>query len=64
MDLILLLSYLSIILSLLHTNGVGVGVEGSIHTYHFEPFNELGNAFLLSGGSEGIVASDWNSYIK
>ncbi|KAJ3675618.1 hypothetical protein LUZ60_004660 [Juncus effusus] len=40
------------------------GVDGSIHTYHFEPFKEVGNAFLLSGGSEGIVASDRNSYIK
>jgi hypothetical protein len=60
MDLILLVSSLCIVLSILHRNGV----EGSIHTYKFEPFNEVGNAFLLSGGSEGIVASDSNSYIK
>ncbi|KAG1334672.1 transmembrane protein 87B [Cocos nucifera] len=33
-------------------------VEGSIHTYDHERFKEVGNAFLLSGGSEGIVASD------
>ncbi|XP_010916550.1 uncharacterized protein [Elaeis guineensis] len=33
-------------------------VDGSIHTYDHEPFKEVGNAFLLSGGSEGIVASD------
>ncbi|KAJ0976048.1 hypothetical protein J5N97_018013 [Dioscorea zingiberensis] len=31
--------------------------EGSIHTYDLETFKEVGNAFLLSGGSEGIVAS-------
>jgi hypothetical protein len=60
MDLILVISSLCIILPILHRNGV----EGSIHTYQFEPFKEVGNAFLLSGGSEGIVASDRNSYIK
>jgi hypothetical protein len=32
------------------------GAEASIHTYGREPFREVGNAFLLSGGSEGIVA--------
>ncbi|CAM0146810.1 unnamed protein product [Urochloa decumbens] len=32
------------------------GAEASIHTYDREPFREVGNAFLLSGGSEGIVA--------
>jgi hypothetical protein len=31
-------------------------VEASIHTYDREPFREVGNAFLLSGGSEGVVA--------
>lgn len=62
MDLTLLVSSLCIVilLSILHRNGV----EGSIHTYQYEPFKEVGNAFLLSGGSEGIVASDRNSYIK
>jgi len=34
----------------------GRGAEASIHTYDREPFREVGNAFLLSGGSEGIVA--------
>ena len=32
------------------------GAEASIRTYGREPFREVGNAFLLSGGSEGIVA--------
>lgn len=40
-------------------------VEGSIHTYGYDSFKEVGNAFLISGGSEGIVASDGgNSYIR
>ncbi|XP_009403989.2 uncharacterized protein LOC103987419 [Musa acuminata AAA Group] len=30
----------------------------SIHAYDLEPFREVGNSVLLSGGSEGIVASD------
>lgn len=29
----------------------------SIHIYEHEPFKEVGNAYLLSGGSEGILAS-------
>ncbi|WVZ82178.1 hypothetical protein U9M48_029469 [Paspalum notatum var. saurae] len=32
------------------------GVDPVIHTYDREPFREMGNAFLFSGGSEGIVA--------
>lgn len=32
-------------------------VDASIHTYELESFKEVGNANLLSGGSEGIVAS-------
>ncbi|XP_051180954.2 uncharacterized protein [Lolium perenne] len=46
------------------------GAEASIHTYGREPFREVGNAFLLSGGSEGIVAdgsdpaSPASSFIK
>jgi hypothetical protein len=36
----------------------GRGVEASIHTYDREPFREVGNAFLLSGGSEGIIADE------
>ncbi|CAN1324874.1 Transmembrane protein 87A [Linum perenne] len=31
--------------------------SASIHIYNAQPFSEVGNAFLLSGGSEGIVAS-------
>ncbi|XP_042403579.1 transmembrane protein 87A-like [Zingiber officinale] len=31
--------------------------SGSIHSYELEPFKEVGNAVLLSGGSEGIAAS-------
>ncbi|CAN1813039.1 Transmembrane protein 87A [Linum perenne] len=31
--------------------------SASIHIYNSQPFSEVGNAFLLSGGSEGIVAS-------
>ncbi|XP_043713628.1 transmembrane protein 87A-like isoform X1 [Telopea speciosissima] len=31
--------------------------EASIHVYDAEIFKEVGNAYLLSGGSEGIVAS-------
>ncbi|XP_027367589.1 transmembrane protein 87A [Abrus precatorius] len=33
----------------------------SIHIYDHEPFKEVGNAYLLAGGSEGIVASQDNS---
>ncbi|XP_052194658.1 uncharacterized protein LOC127802712 [Diospyros lotus] len=31
--------------------------EASIHVYDGDQFREVGNAYLLSGGSEGIVAS-------
>ncbi|KAL3538571.1 hypothetical protein ACH5RR_001937 [Cinchona calisaya] len=31
--------------------------EASIHIYDRDPFREVGNAYLLSGGSEGILAS-------
>ncbi|GAB4847823.1 hypothetical protein Ancab_026884 [Ancistrocladus abbreviatus] len=31
--------------------------NASIHTYNREGFREVGNAYLLAGGSEGIVAS-------
>ncbi|CAK9151198.1 unnamed protein product [Ilex paraguariensis] len=31
--------------------------NASIHIYDRDPFREVGNAYLLSGGSEGIVAS-------
>ncbi|EPS67359.1 hypothetical protein M569_07416 [Genlisea aurea] len=41
--------------------------EASIHVYEEEPLREVGNAYLLSGGSEGIVVSDVQkglSYIR
>ncbi|XP_028088626.1 transmembrane protein 87A-like [Camellia sinensis] len=31
--------------------------DASIHAYHGDAFREVGSAYLLSGGSEGIVAS-------
>ncbi|XP_073045569.1 uncharacterized protein [Primulina eburnea] len=31
--------------------------EASLHVYDRDPFREVGNAYLLSGGSEGIAAS-------
>ncbi|XP_072973938.1 uncharacterized protein [Typha angustifolia] len=54
---------LALLSALLVLHG-GVSVDASIHTYDLEPFKEVGNAFLLSGGSEGIVASVRSSYIK
>ncbi|KAI3448312.1 hypothetical protein Pfo_004977 [Paulownia fortunei] len=41
--------------------------EASIHIYERDPFREVGNAYLLSGGSEGIASSNDNqgrSYIR
>ncbi|XP_051132895.1 uncharacterized protein LOC127252656 [Andrographis paniculata] len=39
--------------------------EASIHVYESDPLREVGNAYLLSGGSEGIAASDEHrSYIR
>lgn len=41
--------------------------EASIHVYRRDPFREVGNAYLLSGGSEGIAASNdrhGRSYIR
>ena len=35
----------------------GRGIEASVHVYAGDSFRELGNAYLLAGGSEGIVAS-------
>lgn len=32
-------------------------VESSIHIYDRDPFREVGNAYLVSGGSEGIASS-------
>ncbi|XP_018851051.1 transmembrane protein 87B [Juglans regia] len=43
--------------SLLLSAFVITTTNASIHIYNNEPFGEVGNAFLLSGGSEGIVAS-------
>lgn len=31
--------------------------HASIHSYDRDPFREVGNAYLLSGGSEGILAA-------
>ncbi|XP_020528731.1 transmembrane protein 87A isoform X2 [Amborella trichopoda] len=36
---------------------IWTAVDASVHTYYWETFRENGNAYLLSGGSEGIVAS-------
>lgn len=40
--------------------------EASIHIYDRDPFREVGNALLLSGGSEGITANEHlgRSYIR
>ncbi|XP_050378810.1 uncharacterized protein LOC126796089 [Argentina anserina] len=39
--------------------------DASIHIYHRDLFREVGNSFLLSGGSEGIAASPSSrSYIR
>lgn len=35
---------------------LAVTIQASIHFYDRETYKEVGNAFLLSGGSEGIVA--------
>lgn len=32
-------------------------VDGSVHVYGREAFKEVGNAYILSGGSEGVVSS-------
>eukprot|EP00268_Persea_americana_P035464 TRINITY_DN35027_c0_g2_i2.p1 TRINITY_DN35027_c0_g2~~TRINITY_DN35027_c0_g2_i2.p1 ORF type:complete len:575 (-),score=92.26 TRINITY_DN35027_c0_g2_i2:355-1929(-) len=34
-----------------------ITVQASLHIYNGETFTEVGNAFLFSGGSEGVVAS-------
>uniref|UniRef100_A0A2P2ISJ4 GOST seven transmembrane domain-containing protein n=1 Tax=Rhizophora mucronata TaxID=61149 RepID=A0A2P2ISJ4_RHIMU len=47
---LLLKMLLILTLSLTTTNA-------SIHTYSQEPFNEVGNALLLFGGSEGLVSA-------
>ncbi|KAJ0700406.1 hypothetical protein HanOQP8_Chr10g0367461 [Helianthus annuus] len=31
--------------------------DASIHVYDRDPFREVGNAYLVSGGSEGLAAS-------
>lgn len=66
MDLSFLLLLLSFFLLLLLLNVERI--DGSIHTYGMESFKEVGNAYLLSGGSEGIVApqfpGDGRSYIR
>ncbi|KAK4405057.1 Transmembrane protein 87B [Sesamum angolense] len=43
-----------------------LSTEASIHVYDRDPFREVGNAYLLSGGSEGIAANghQGRSYIR
>ncbi|KAL0412727.1 UNVERIFIED_CONTAM: Transmembrane protein 87A [Sesamum radiatum] len=43
-----------------------VSTEASIHVYDRDPLREVGNAYLLSGGSEGIAADghQGRSYIR
>ncbi|WMV50410.1 hypothetical protein MTR67_043795 [Solanum verrucosum] len=48
---LLLLPTLAILLS------VFTSVESSIHIYNRDPFREVGNAYLVSGGSEGVASS-------
>ncbi|WJX26246.1 hypothetical protein P8452_15197 [Trifolium repens] len=68
-------SSLLYLLSLLFSSILFTTSFASIHIYNHEPFQEIGNAFLLSGGSEGISASlttaphtasihDGHSYIR
>ncbi|KAJ7946652.1 Transmembrane protein like [Quillaja saponaria] len=59
MDLAVL-SSLFVTVSLLLSSTV-VTINASIHIYDKDPFREVGNAYLLSGGSEGIVASLTNA---
>ncbi|KAK7302455.1 hypothetical protein RJT34_13345 [Clitoria ternatea] len=63
----------SMLFSLLYLlSSLALTTFASIHIYHHEPFQEVGNAYLLTGGSEGIVASppaasthdDGRSYIR
>jgi hypothetical protein len=48
---------LLVAVSLLFSAIVISTTNASIHLYDNEPFREVGNAYLLSGGSEGIFAS-------
>ncbi|KAK4424375.1 Transmembrane protein 87A [Sesamum alatum] len=43
-----------------------VSTEASIHVYDRDPLREVGNAYLLSGGSEGVAANghQGRSYIR
>lgn len=47
---------------------LAIVTQGSVHEYTGERFVSRGNAFVVHGGSEGIVASDPNknetSYIR
>lgn len=49
-----LLIYISLLLLL---SSFALTSFASIHVYDHEPFREVGNAYLLAGGSEGIVAA-------
>ncbi|KAI4296270.1 hypothetical protein L6164_036243 [Bauhinia variegata] len=51
-NLLLFLFTVSILLS-----SIVVNINASIHSYDKETFKDVGNAYLLSGGSEGILAS-------
>ncbi|KAG9135411.1 hypothetical protein Leryth_007170 [Lithospermum erythrorhizon] len=47
---------LTISIILVIFSAVGL-VKASVHVYSRDPFREVGNAYLISGGSEGIAAS-------
>lgn len=50
-------SKISLILALLVLVSAIVSTDASIHVYDLNLFGEVGNAYLLPGGSEGIAAS-------
>ncbi|CAM8944944.1 unnamed protein product [Rhodiola kirilowii] len=73
----LFVSQIKLILAVFVLVSVIVSSDASIHVYDLDLFGEVGNAYLLPGGSEGIVASlvsrdssvesgvhDGRSYIK
>ncbi|KAG9455432.1 hypothetical protein H6P81_008336 [Aristolochia fimbriata] len=48
-------------LILLAVSFSSVKVDASLHFYNRETFREIGNSYLLAGGSEGIVAGSGNA---
>ncbi|KAM7482212.1 hypothetical protein LguiB_006795 [Lonicera macranthoides] len=50
------LLYFPILVVVVALSAIG-SANASIHIYGRDPFREVGNALLLSGGSEGILAS-------